>query len=242
MLTCTQIICKVENLSKAVSDYGSQGFSVEWGSDPKKANNAFIWFDEGPVIELFKVPEWIKYFGFLIRIFFGKQVRNRFLYWSHSPQGFCNITLSPSDSSKQFNLKIILPLLESIGLKTSRIIKGSRENLRGQKVRYSFCIPMRNTIPLIASHYDPPQIPTKIRHENGSKKIDWIKVGVSKSDWDIFKKLTKKESRIRIQKASKTSILSIGISGLKNCINEKILHGASIKSTEIEQRSSLRKN
>lgn len=232
MFECTQIICKVENIKKAVSNYIALGFSVEWGAAPKKAHNAFIWFEDGPNIELFQVPKYINYLSLPIRFLFGKQVKNRFSHWYHSPEGLCCITIGPSDRESRLNLKNIFPILCDAGLNPSRIIKGSRIRPDGQKVKYSFIVPLSEALPLVASWYDPPQHPDNINHPNGAKCVKSINVGVSKDDWDHYQFLTDKEKRICIEPALKTSVLNIGISGLKKNLDTNILHGAVIENIE----------
>src|SRR5262249_54346468 len=52
MLRCSHVLCTVDDIARAVADYTELGFTVEWGSDPRQAHNALIWFAEGPFIEL----------------------------------------------------------------------------------------------------------------------------------------------------------------------------------------------
>ncbi len=235
MFECTQIICKVNNLADAVSDYTALGFSVEWGSDPKKAHNAFLWFEEGPMIELFQVPRFGKYFSIPLGIIFGYQIKKRFLYWYNSPEGLCNITMGPTDTESRLNLKKVLPIVNRAGIKTSRIMKGTRTRPDGKKVKFSFAVPLPVGLPILASWYDPPQHPENISHRNGAKAIKWIKMEVSKKDRIHFEFLTKKDKRIYIKTADETRILEVGLWGLEKSLNKKLLHGAVLKSTEKSQ-------
>src|SRR5205085_5346420 len=57
MLRCSHVLCTVDDLGQAVQDFTDLGFTVEWGSDPRRAHNALIWFPEGPFIELAHFPE-----------------------------------------------------------------------------------------------------------------------------------------------------------------------------------------
>jgi hypothetical protein len=232
MFECTQIICKVKNIADAVSDYTALGFSVEWGADPKKAHNAFLWFEEGPVIELFQVPRFLKYFSIPLGIIFGSQIKKRILYWYNSPEGLCNITMGTTNNEFRLNLKNILPVVNRAGIKTSRIMKGTRTRPDGQKVKFSFAVPSPVELPLLASWYDPPQRPANISHHNGAKAVKWIRMEVSKENRSHFEFLTKKDKRISIKTANETRVLEVGLWGLKKSLNKQLLRGAVLKSTE----------
>lgn len=228
MFECTQIICKVDNIAQAVADYTALGFSVEWGAEPKKAHNAFLWFEGGPNIELFQVPSYVKALRLPIRLAFGKQVKSRFLYWHGVTQGMASITVSPSNKEEQLNLKSVYPALGKAGISTSRIIKGSRKKPDGEKVSYSFAVPMSDGLPLIASVYDPPQHPATVSHVNGAKSVAWIKIAVSSEDWQQFQFLTDHDDRVELKPASETKILAVGLAGLNTELDSKKLHGAAL--------------
>ncbi|WP_035242671.1 VOC family protein [Desulfobacter vibrioformis] len=236
MFKCCQIICRVKNIKEVVGDLEKAGFSVQWGSVPQKAKNAFLWFEHGPFIEFFSIsPRWA-YLSVPIGLFYGKAAGKRLAYWARHPEGWCDIALEPKKEKRgdnpdqcvaiQNDLESIKAAVTRAGIPTSRIIQGQRTRPDGLKVKFSFMATEPIGLPFLASPYDPPQHPEKIEHPNGATGIEWVKVAVEETHYDQFITLTQKDKWIKPELASQTRVLEVGLSGIKSELDAKYLHGA----------------
>ncbi len=230
MLKCCQIICKVKNVKKAVENLKKVGFSVQWGSEPNKANNAFLWFEKGPFIEFFSMSSYWYYLSVPFGLIYGQAARKRLAYWSRHPEGWCDIALASTNELKEAintnELTQIELTVNQAGISTSRIIHGHRVRPDGLKVKFSFMATEPVGLPFLVSTYDPPQRPKKIRHPNGARGVEWVKVAVASTHFEQFLTLTRGDKWIKPELASQTQVLEVGLAGLKNELDSKDLHGA----------------
>ncbi len=238
MLKCSHILCKVNNIANLVRDYESLGFCIEWGSAPKRALNALLWFEKGPFIEFFSIPRAFRYLGPPLGLAFGAAAAKRWTHWSRASQGWCDVALElePADRTKEAasgaqianrqDLKAIRTSMNQSGLPTSRIINGSRTRPDGVKVRYSLFTPEPVDLPFVVSAYDPPQRPGKIKHPNGASGVEWVKIGVAREHLHRFQRLSRSDKWLEIEPALQTRVLEVGLSGLSTQFDSRFLHGA----------------
>lgn len=234
MLVCSHIMCKVANISEAVQNCKKLGFSVEWGSAPERAHNAFIWFEEGPFIEFFQIPESWWLLGSPFGLIFGREAGKRWYRWFGSAEGLCDLALVPANAAEEAakevirdsrSFKVLKQSLNKAGLSTSRIINGWRVRPDGVKVRYSFFSPEPSGLPFVVSGYDSCQRPEKVEHPNGARGITWIKMGVAPNDVQQFRLLTQGDKWLIAQPATETKLLELGLAGLKQSLDPNLLHG-----------------
>lgn len=230
MLEISHIQCRVNNILEAVKDFQENGFEVELGKEEKKTQNALIWFEEGKYIELCQMPAICKWFSLPIGILYGKVAQNKWEKWCACTEGWCEFALENKTSiyEEKLNLKEIKIQLESKGIKTSKIIKGSRRKKDGEIVRFSYMPIDPPILPLIVTAYNPPQSPKVIAHQNGAKAIREIIIEVSHQDKFLFENLPIADNRIKLVDGDFTRISKIGIAGLERCLNKHKLHNAVI--------------
>ena len=241
MLKCSHIICKVENIAAVVRDYQALGFAMEWGSAPERVQNALLWFEQGPFIEFFQIPGAFTYLSFPLGLIYGNAAGKRWRYWSKAGEGWCDVALEPEHinnleipdaAANQGKLRRIKLAVNSSGISTSRIIKGRRIRPDGIEVRYSLFAPAPASLPFVVSHYDPPQRPEKIRHPNGASGVEWVKMGVAEDLISRFRALTLGDQWLRIEPSVKTSVMEVGLHGLKTRLDPGFLHGAIFSAVD----------
>ncbi len=245
MLVCSHIMCKVANISETVQDCRKLGFHIEWGSAPERAHNAFIWFEEGPFIEFFQIPESWWLLGGPFGLVFGRAAGKRWYRWFGSAEGLCDLALVPVNAADAAgkevirdsrSFKAVKQSLNKAGLATSRIINGWRVRPDGLKVRYSFFSPEPSGLPFVVSGYDSCQRPEKVDHPNGARSIERIKMGVAHNDLQQFRLLTQGDSWLRIQPATETKLLELELAGLSECLDPTLLHG-TVMTAAMEQEN-----
>ena len=236
MFKCSQLVCRVEDIKQVVKDYEALGFAVQWGSNPKNSQNAFLWFETGPHIEFFRIPSPLRCMKYPFSWFLGKAAGKRWEYWFDCPHGWCDIALETYRENYEvppaadFNYQELIKVkstFDNLGLNASKVIKGGRTKPDGEKVKYSFFAPEAVGLPFVLSHYDPPQRPKKVHHANGVTGVAWIKVGVTEDLIDRYRQLTLNDTWIRLEVAPQNGILAVGLCGdIKTEFNKKLLHGA----------------
>lgn len=236
MLKCSHILCKVNNIAHAVRDYEALGFTMQWGSAPKRANNAFLWFEEGPFIEFFQIPKPLTYAIPLLGLMYGSIARKRWHHWSASPAGWCDVALEPTAPNKEMthetgeeygrDLTTIQSTIRQAGIATSRIIHGRRTRPDGLSVTYRLFATEPTQLPFVVSTYHPPQRPKRIVHVNGASGVRWVTMGVAQHHLPSFHVLTAGDTWLHVKSASQTKVLEVGLAGLGERLDAKLLHGA----------------
>jgi hypothetical protein len=250
MLRCSHIICRVDQIAPVVRDYRACGFSIEWGSDPKRAHNALLWFEDGPFIEFFQIPEPYQYLNIPLTLFYGRAAGKLWNSWSRAASGWCGVALESENIKDQDRLdakenrrelRRIKTVVNQEGIAASRIMKGSRVRPDGIKVRYSLFAPEPTGLPFVVSHYDPPQRPAKVGHANGASAVAWVKVGVAKRLIHKYRIFTSGDKWLQIESAPQTGVLEVGLSGLKTLPKPEYLHGAVFSLADHGESSESKK-
>ncbi|HCA09600.1 VOC family protein [Chryseobacterium sp.] len=176
MMQISHVLFRTDDLNRAVQQLTDAGFYVEYGAHPSKAYNAFIWFEEGVFIEIFKIPVIplpFRWFGIL----FGySPVLDRMKVWNESP-GWCDWSLE----TRQKDLKYYQLLLEYLDI-GCKAFKSKRKDVHGRKLSWRLAVPDDTRFPFLMSAYSVNPRPEKITHPNGIKRIKMIKVGKEKLD------------------------------------------------------------
>jgi catechol 2,3-dioxygenase-like lactoylglutathione lyase family enzyme len=222
MLRCSHVVCRVADIEVAVRDFTDLGFTVEWGSDPKRADNALIWFAEGPFIELLRPPP--PAMRWPLTALYGRAVAGRIARWARSGEGWCDVALE-TDATE---LAPTRAALQAAGVDVSRIVKGKRTRPDGQPVRYEFLAPAPPRLPFVVSAYDPPQRPAHVAHANGALALTCVRLRVSDADRARYELLAGEDRWLRPEAAAETGVRAVELSGLRDELDPARLHGAVV--------------
>jgi len=178
MLKVSHIQYKVNDIKKAVKEFEEACFTVMWGRDPKHADNAFVWFEEGPFIEIFEMKKKYSYFAPIMAVMYGKEAKQRWKHWYEVPEGWCDFALEAEDGiqADMGRINEIQAYVNGKGVATSKIINGNRTRPDGEKVRYAYFTSVPTELPFVVSTYQPRQRPETIVHKNGAVRVAELKV------------------------------------------------------------------
>lgn len=213
MMKLSHILYKVEDLEKAVKEFTEMGFTVVYGSNPKKATNAMIWFEEGPFIELFTLSMSSFLMGiitFVLKLMGKKSLLKRVILYQTSPTGFCDTSIE----TEERDLSTYTDFMEDKGFPCDTT-KVKRTNIKGEKLIWQISAPPRIDIPFLMSAYNIEQRPDSIVHKNGAKCISKVILGTDKGNFSILKELTD-DTRIEIKEGS--GLIDVIIDGWDNPI------------------------
>lgn len=230
MLKISHIQCRVHDIKKAVHDYEKAGFQVEWGRDPKNSLNAFIWFNQGPFIELFEMKRFMSPIQFPLGILYGRSMRERWVKWMIQREGLIDFALEgyEEDIAKQENLHLVRNEINNLGICTSKVLNGRRKKPTGEIVTYGFFSLSPCDLPFVVSAYNTPQRPKQIAHSNGSQYIHSLTISCPDETAEILNTLLVDKAMLTIKESNKFNIDGITIEGLTNKIDTKLLHGANL--------------
>jgi hypothetical protein len=215
MLKFSFLQCKVNHLRKAVESFQNAGFTVEWGRSGQRGN-AFIWFEEGPYIEVFETVPGFPSVATILGLFFGQSAKDKWKYWDKHPGGWSDLGLVAINKPQEHTLagfKAARLDVMNMGIATSRIIKGSRTRPDGEKTKFAFFTTSPVELPIIATDYSPPQRPATVTHANGARGIEQITVGVCDKDFEKYRALTGDDKKIKWIRSRKTQILEVSLTG-----------------------------
>ncbi|MFF2081293.1 VOC family protein [Kitasatospora sp. NPDC058162] len=223
-LTCSHVLCKVDDIRSAVRDFTDLGFTVEWGSTPAKAHNALIWFEQGPFIELFELPSRFALLRGPFGLAYGPAAGARLAKWARPGEGWRDVALETSG----FELSGTRHDLRARGLAASRVMTGRRTRPDGQPVRYRFLTPAPAGLPFIVSAYHPPQRPAQVTHANGALGVSRVRMGVAAGDHAAFGTLVGADPWLTPEPADRTRVLHVELAGLTHPLDAAALHGAEL--------------
>ena len=117
------------------------------------------------------------------------------------------------------DIESIKKYVKDMGINVApKTLHWKRKNCKGKYANYSYFIPRNVKLPFIVSRYEPRQKSLETVHQNGAKKIAYIKIEVGKQEYKELFKLVKDDDRIQLIKGRDTHICEIGIEGLSNSI------------------------
>lgn len=191
MLRCSHILCKVDNLAYAVASLEQAGFKMQWGSDPARAHNALLWFNQGPFIEFFEFPRHFAAFSLPFGLRHGRAAGQRLAWWAKAPAGWCDVALEPRVylAATPLELTPIRQWLKTMAIKGSRVVRGRRVDPQGTSVHYRFFAPTPVTLPFIVSHYQPLQRPERVNHPNGVTGVARLDITLPAVDCDRLRRI-----------------------------------------------------
>jgi hypothetical protein len=219
-LRCGHVVCRVDDIASAVRDFSCLGFTVEWGSEPRRAHNALIWFARGPFIELLEPPRPARLEPIVAR--YGQAASERIMRWARSSEGWCDVALE----ANSIHLAATRAALVAAGVDLSPVLEGMRTRPDGATVRYEFLAPLPAQLPFVVSAYDPPQRPARVNHANGALEITHIRLGLSVADQRRYDVLVGEDRWLRPQMAAETGVRDVELRGLVGELDPTRLHGA----------------
>ncbi|MGE7110047.1 VOC family protein [Lysinibacillus sp. NPDC047702] len=234
MLKISHILCRVHDIKKAVHDYEKAGFQVEWGRNPKNSLNAFIWFDQGPFIELFEMKRFMSPIQFPLGILYGRSMRERWVKWMIQREGLIDFAIEGYEENiaKQENLNLVRNEINNLGISTSKVLNGRRKKPTGEIVTYGFFSLSPCDLPFVVSAYNTPQRPKQIKHTNGSQYIHSMTISCPSETVEKLNTLLVDKAMLTTMESKKFNIDGITIEGLTDKLDSKLLHGANLMHRE----------
>ncbi|MFD3702128.1 VOC family protein [Nocardia sp. NPDC058658] len=223
-LRCSHVQCRVRDIGEAVADFTALGFTIAWGSDPRTAHNALIWFADGPFIELYELPTRFAALRVPFSAVYGRAAGTRLAKWAQPGEGWRDLAVETSDITLAETHRAI----RGVGLPVSRVVKGKRTRPDGQRVRYEFLAPRTSGLPFVVSGYAAAQRDRAVSHANGARAVATVHFGVADRDRAAFDTLVGDQRRITVRPATSTGVLGIELSGLATELDPSKLHGAAI--------------
>ncbi|GAA4997417.1 VOC family protein [Actinopolymorpha pittospori] len=232
MLRCSHVICKVDDVRSLVRDYEDLGFTMEWGSAPERARNAFVRFADGPFLEFFELTAAARRWRRPVGLLFGAAAGDRLARWAQPGQGCRDLALETEATS----LADTRAALRSAGVSTSRVIKGKRTRPDGQLVRYEFLATRPVGLPLVVSAYDPPQRSAGMVHRNGARGIGRVRFAVADADRPAMDLLLGNDPYLSVVPAAASEVLGVELEGLQAELDPAKLHGALLSPMTTSKR------
>ena len=213
----SQIVYKVDSLKDAVRRAEEKGFLVEYGRK-KKPYNAFIYFHEGPFIELMEstgMPEFAKIF---LRIFGKKGFVERFEKWDQASEGPVGIGIQVEAEM----IGDIEKYLKSKGI-LSRKVPIVRYDVNGKSNRCYSLFPDATNMPFYVTKYAQERKHENTNHPNGAKRVTKVDICLEN---DVFDTVNDMLTRLNLKNdlggdvIKKNGVFQLTIEGLNG--GEKI--------------------
>ena len=175
------VIYKVKDLSRAVADFETRGFAVEYGT-VKRPYNALIYFSSGPYLELLARTGMPPLLGRLLALGPRRGAARRFLSWDRDPEGVCGLCLEGDVSE----LEEGRTLLSGKGLR----LKPKRVDPHGRELCYEVFFPDDVDLPFLMSHFSTDPGPRDFTHPNGIGSITHVAYPIPERKRDTVLRLS----------------------------------------------------
>lgn len=164
-----------------------------------------------------------------MQLVYGTVPAKKWWRWFSAKNMWCDFALEDDNDNMtkivRKNKKTIVDIesikkyVKDMGINVApKTLHWKRKNCKGKYANYSYFIPRNVKLPFIVSRYEPRQKSLETVHQNGAKKIAYIKIEVGKQEYKELFKLVKDDDRIQLIKGRDTHICEIGIEGLSNSI------------------------
>ena len=176
-----------------------------------------------------------------MQLVYGTVPAKKWWRWFSAKNMWCDFALEDDNDNMtkivRKNKKTIVDIesikkyVKDMGINVApKTLHWKRKNCKGKYANYSYFIPRNVKLPFIVSRYEPRQKSLETVHQNGAKKIAYIKIEVGKQEYKELFKLVKDDDRIQLIKGRDTHICEIGIEGLSNSIK---ICNVLIKAVEV---------
>lgn len=167
----SHVLYKVDDLDKAVQQYKSEGFEIEYGRN-KNPYNAVVYFSEGPYLELFNNSNMPKVVKVLLRIFGKSKMVNRMNTWENAKEGLIAVCLENHKENLSEEKKLFKK--HKYGFFS---LKNSRLDTKNRLLKYHVLFPDDMKIPFLMTRFSIDPRPKNLTHPNGITSIKSISFG-----------------------------------------------------------------
>lgn len=164
------ILYKVDNLQKAVEEYQSKGFVVEYGTK-KNPYNALIYFSDGPYLELFHRSGMPRFAKLLLRLLGKGYMVDRMNTWDSAREGLLAVCLEGDNQ----NITAEMSLLKQAGQQFYKI-NATRHDTHHRVLAYTCAFPEDMRLPFLMSAFSTDPRPKNFIHPNGAKRISHVQL------------------------------------------------------------------
>lgn len=179
----SHIILKVDDLDRAVKEYRSRGFEVEYGR-AKNPINALIYFSEGPYIELLDSTHMPAFFKKLFRLLGKGKMVDRLGYWDAYPGGYCGLALETYEPTLEKEIAILQKHRQGYFQMNNR-----RNDTKGRSLRFKTVCPDEVALPFFMTYFNIDPKPKNFVHPNGVKGITKVTFGTKEKLMPLIREL-----------------------------------------------------
>lgn len=212
----SHVLYLVEELHEAVKRLRQAGFTVNYGTDPAKAYNALIWFEQGAFIEIFQATKVSAFMKWLMKLCGYRSALDRMAKWQATGSGWCEWALESTAIELEWEKRFF-----DRGKRAFKGLRKRRKDIDGQVLSWQLLLPADIYFPFIMSAYVPDPRPETIEHLNGAKGIATIVIGQEEMDTAFLDQLLPAQTGIEWI-AGKTGLQTVRLSGNERSI-ESIL-------------------
>ncbi|MBQ8914532.1 MAG: VOC family protein [Lachnospiraceae bacterium] len=182
------VIYVVKDLDRAVKQWQSKGFTVEYGRT-KNPMNALIYFSEGPYIELLKDGGMSLASRKIMRFFGQGEFIKRFDHWANAPEGWTSLCIEKDPGG----LEDEIAYLDSVGIKGTYMKNLKRVDTKNRDLRYKCFFTHDYNMPFLMSYFNIDPKPKNFIHDNGVKGIAKVIYETDKKNAAALKYLVQDE-------------------------------------------------
>ncbi|MET7640823.1 VOC family protein [Streptomyces sp. NPDC005438] len=219
---CAHILTHVHDLHEAVRDLTAAGFDVTYASDPETAQNAHVWFSEGPIIEIVTTPRRAALLRPLVALRCGYGGGARMMRWARSGEGFCDLAVVADTD----DLGAELRELRRLGCRTGKAVPWTRTRADGERVEFAFGYPSSDRVPFLTTPYRPDQHPARTSHANGATGVTRIGFGVAPEEREAVRLVIPDDPIVQFEESLRTGVRWVEMAGLKETVDPLFSHGA----------------
>lgn len=168
----SHVLYRVNDLHESVFKLQKEGFVVEYGTDPEKAYNAIIWFEEGIFVEIYTNSGLSLPIKCMMKLFGYQFVLDRINKWENIENGWCEWSLESRIKKLDIEREFFKNEKEPF-----KFHKAKRRDINNQILKWELLMPNDIYFPFIMSAYTPNPRPRKIEHPNGIQSVSKIIIG-----------------------------------------------------------------
>ncbi len=183
------IIYAVDDLEKAMAQWRSEGFAVQYAKKSRKYH-ALIFFSEGPFIELMAVSSIPRLALRAISVFGGKAMADRMRLSEEAGAGSAILCIEKDEG----NLDEEVAFLERRGKKGNYLKRVKRKDPAGQVYRWKLFFPFDLYLPFLMSYYNIDPKPKDFVHPNGVRRVKRLKLVTNRESIGILEELIDDET------------------------------------------------
>ncbi|MDO5708265.1 MAG: VOC family protein [Andreesenia angusta] len=186
------IIYKVNDLDKAVEEWKSRGFEIEYGTSDNPYN-ALIYFSEGPYIEILAKAGTPKIGDEVLNLEGLRDVEKRFNYYEAAKEGWIGFCIEKDPGTLMEEIKYF----ENKGIDGIYADNAKRIDPEGRELKFKLFFPNEFNLPFLMSDFELNPRKENFIHPNGVRSIAKLSFKTKKECINILKDLVD-DSRLEI--------------------------------------------